>query len=127
MMTSRIYVNRYSWHVGAYLDVTPACRDAVLKELRDAGCSEMRRADLLLRRCDENTGFAYTNKMTRCSVIVVCRSRRMSEVLDTFVHEANHVCSMIEEYYDIDAHGEEASYMIGDIVREIVDGLVEND
>ena len=68
-----------------------------------------------------NTGFTYTNVNKKTSVVVIGTATSIKQFLNTIVHEAKHVQSVICEYYNINEQSEDAAYLIGWLVMVMYD------
>lgn len=117
----RIYIEKYGWVVDVYTSVYRENVPMLVGALKGAGAEGE-----ALRTACENIGWAdngltYTNG--HHSVVVVSHATSINEFANTLVHELNHVCSDIENVCSVDPHGEEASYLIGDLMSVIIKGM----
>ena len=64
-----------------------------------------------------DSGFTYSNPDYRSSVVGINKATSKEELLDTVIHEIDHVQSDICDYYGIDLNSETAAYLIGDLAR----------
>lgn len=66
---------------------------------------------------DYNKAFKYTNPRLRTSLIGINKTTDIEEMLDSIVHEVDHVQADICEYYDVPLNSEDAAYLIGYIIK----------
>ena len=66
---------------------------------------------------DYNKAFAYTNLKLRTSLIGINKTTDIEEMLDSIVHEVDHVQADICEYYNVPLNSEDAAYLIGYIIK----------
>lgn len=66
---------------------------------------------------DYNKAFAYTNRKLRTSIIGINKTTDIGEMLDSIVHEIDHIQAEICEYYDVTLNSEDAAYLIGYIIK----------
>lgn len=111
------YIRKYRWQVRIYYAVTCYHSSQILDYLCELNCPEniYSRAEKHLLRGDLNTGFTFSNKRIRGSVMVVGLSSSPSEFLNSFEHEVRHLVDDIADAYDISHNGEEVAYLVGDI------------
>lgn len=67
-----------------------------------------------------DSGFTFSNLRLKASVVYISPTSSKPEWFDTLVHELKHVQSHICEYYDIDESGEEAAYLIGYLMKNVM-------
>lgn len=112
MEVQQIYLNKYDWLIDVcYFTRKEDARD-ILNRLYMMGASDESLDKVACHIGCLNSGLAFTNPDSQHSLIVVSISDSIGEMFDTLVHEINHVCSAIEEEYNIDPHSEQASYLI---------------
>ena len=64
-----------------------------------------------------NSGFTYSNPDYKTSVVGINKTTSKAELLDTVIHEIDHVQGDICKYYGIDLDSEPAAYLIGHLAR----------
>lgn len=121
MIGQSFYIDKYDWQVMVLYEVSYNNKDYVISLLKTI-CSDNNLinkaiANLNLRKY--NTGFTYSDLDKRCSIIVIGKTTSNREIVNTIVHEANHLKSHIATAYDIDEKGEEVCYLIGGIVKSM--------
>ncbi len=124
MTRHRIYIKKYDWLIDFYLSARRDDVPVLLNELHNMGADDDALDDCACRLGCLNTGIAMSNPFSRHSLAVIAHASDAAEYFDTFAHELNHVCSSIEKEYDIDPHSEEACYLLGDIVRSIIEEIL---
>lgn len=67
-----------------------------------------------------NSGFTFTNYRYKTSIIGISDADSKWQWFNTLVHELKHVQSHICHYYDVDESGEEAAYLIGYLMQQIM-------
>ena len=70
-----------------------------------------------------NAGFTFSNPDLRMSVVCIGNATSDEQWWDTLVHEIKHVQSHICSYYNVPEKSEEASYLIGYIMRIAIRAL----
>lgn len=68
-----------------------------------------------LERADMDSGFTYSNKDMRRSVVVVGLATSQAQFLNSFEHELRHLCDDIASASQMQMQGEEVAYLTGDI------------
>lgn len=119
VIEQHIYIDKYDWHLTVLYN---ANRDisAVAEALWSMKCSSKIALYILENSLtSKNSGFCFTNTVIKATLICISESESDEELLNTVVHEAKHLQSHICSYYNIDESGEEAAYMIGDIVEKL--------
>lgn len=66
---------------------------------------------------DYNKAFAYTNSRLRTSLVGINKTTDIGEMLDSIVHEIDHIQAEICKYYDVPLNSEDAAYLIGYIIK----------
>lgn len=119
MIGQKFYIDKYDWQVVVLYEVSYNNKDYVINMLKqiceDDELVEKAKANLNLRTY--NTGFTYSDLDKQRSLIVIGKTTSGRELVNTIVHEANHLKSHIATAYNIDEKGEEVCYLIGGIVR----------
>ena len=120
MRTSRIYIPQYSWNVTAFFDVSAEDEDEIVKELQFIRCpgTTVERVEGNLRRGRLDTGFTYSNRLMRESVMVVGRASSPREFLNSYVHELRHLVDDIAVTSFIPMRGEGVGYLCGELSWE---------
>lgn len=121
MKTGDLRIQKYRWEARLYFAVTDYYIDDILESLALINCPEnlMRRAEesMTSRRLD--TGFTYSNKHLRRSVMVVGLTSSPAEFLDSFEHELRHLVDDIANADGLQLAGEDVAYLTGDTNRTL--------
>jgi len=110
-------IDAYDWKVRVYFAVTCYHTDSIIKSLNDIQCP----AELMdhirdnLLKCDMDTGFTYSNKKLRRTVMIVGLASSPVEFLNSFEHELRHLVDDIASTHSMDMAGEEVAYLTGNI------------
>lgn len=112
------YLNEYNWTIIAYYFVVRNHFYSISQDLQKLGYSNIL-YDISTIIGNTNGGYCYTNYKDKISIIFVNRASNRGEFMNTLIHELNHIGSHIEEYYNIDSHGEEACYLMGSLAQNI--------
>lgn len=64
-----------------------------------------------------DSGFTYSNPYFRTSIVGINIQTSREELMDTIIHEIDHVQAAICEYYNIDLDSEPAAYLIGHLAK----------
>lgn len=119
MIGQSFYIDKYDWQVVVLYEVSYNNKDYVIDTLKqiceDDKLIEKAKYNLNLR--SYNTGFTYSDLDKQQSLIVIGKTTSTREMVNTIVHEANHLKSHIATAYNIDEKGEEVCYLIGGIVK----------
>ncbi len=125
MRTCRLYIERYDWSVTAFFDVAAGDIGKVIDELWRIDCPEeiMRRTGNNLRRSNPDTGFTYSNRRRRSSVMAVGHASSAAEFLNSYVHELRHLVDDIAYTSHIPLRGEGVGYLTGELSWEFMDDI----
>lgn len=119
MIGQSFYIDKYDWQVVVLYEVSYNNKGYIINMLRqiceDDKLIEKAKYNLNLR--SYNTGFTYSDLDKQRSLVVIGKTTSTKEIVNTIVHEANHLKSHIATAYNIDEKGEEVCYLIGEIVR----------
>lgn len=72
-----------------------------------------------------NTGMCVSNGDIRMSAIFISKASTASEWWSTVIHEIKHAADAIIDYYGVDWDGEDAAYLTGHIVKQLVEKVGE--
>ena len=70
----------------------------------------------------KNSGFSYSTPHT--SIIAIGAQDSISDFIDTFNHEKNHIETYIGDYYDISYESEEFSILSGYLAKKLFSDLI---
>lgn len=126
MIAQYIRIGEDKWNVLVYYNAgredIPELRDSL--EQLDCSEKDIRKSLRVIYR-RKNTGFTFSNTEYKMSMIVISKATSVPEFVNTAIHEAKHVQSHICSYYDIHEDGEEAAYLIGDLVERMYKMLLK--
>lgn len=117
MKTRDLNIDKYNWHVRLYFAVTCYHTGSILKSLNNIECPDdlMEHIRSNLEKCDMDTGFTYSNKPLKSTVMIIGLSSSPAEFLNSFEHELRHLVDDIASVFNLDMAGEEVAYLTGDI------------
>lgn len=121
MIRQEIYLKEYKWKLIVFYNTNIDNLEYILDTLKEIGISkkDLKLAYNNIVKGKINTGFIYTNFDKKESLIIIGETNSKEEFINTVAHEANHLQSHIATYYNLDEKGEEVSYIIGDIVKQM--------
>lgn len=117
MIERKVYIERYDWMLCAYYAVTSYHTEHILTDLQRIDCPEklQRRVENNLLKKTMDSGFTYSNKRLRETVMVIGLHSSPPEFLNSFEHELRHLIDDICSANGIRHEGEEVAYLTGDI------------
>jgi len=99
--------------------------DVMIEQMLNFGLS-LRNAKKAIRILSNyNTGMAVNNDIVKMSLIYISRATSPSQFWDTCAHELAHVCTSIIDAYDVDYRSEDAAYLSGFLMRQLVEEIGE--
>lgn len=123
MISKSIYIDRYRWRLRLFVAVTRYDVDSIVNRVQAAGAD----GDLVLRirnnlmRGKMDTGFTYSNRRTRESVMVIGKTSSAREEMNSIAHEIRHLVDDIASTDGLGMRGEEVAYLTGDISASVFD------
>lgn len=124
MKTAYIDVDGY-WGVVVNYDYDLMDYDDLWAIMRSFGLNDRSSKRALQILSSYNTGMAVSQDDLRMSAIFVSKATSPSEFWSTLIHEIKHVADAIIEYYGVDWDGEDAAYLTGYIVKQLVEKVGE--
>lgn len=120
MKMCRIYIPLYEWNVTAFFDATAENEAVIVDELKYIRCPEhtLARVEMNLRRDKLDTGFTYSNRILRESVMTVGRASSPREFLNSYAHELRHLVDDIAFSSYLPMRGEGVGYLSGELSWE---------
>lgn len=114
------------WGVVVCLDFdTELEHDVMVEQMRSFGMS-IRNAEKAIRILSNyNTGMSVSNETLRMSAIYISKATTPSQFWDTCAHELAHTCVAIIDAYDVDYRSEDAAYLAGFLMRQLVEQIGE--
>lgn len=120
MIVQDIWLKDYDWRATFFYAEDECLCDSLFDELEKIDCYgvDMDSIRDMLRKCERNTGFTYTNRMDHGSVVFIAPTDSAEQFMDTFDHEKGHLAKHIAMECEIDPWGEEYQYLSGEIARQ---------
>lgn len=114
------------WAVVVIYDFDTAFEHKVLVEqMRSFGLS-IRNAEKALRILSNyNTGMAVSNETLKMSAIYISDATTPSHFWDSCAHELAHVVTAIIDAYHVPYYSEDAAYLSGFLMRQLVEEIGE--
>lgn len=121
MIARRLYIESYDWELFLYVAVSRYDSDKILRMMEEVDASDRLidriRKNLLSGKL--NSGFTFSNKRTKQSVMVVGLTSSAKEEFNSISHELRHLTDDIAQTYGIKMCGERVAYLTGDIAERI--------
>lgn len=99
--------------------------DVMIEQMRSFGMSirDAERATRILS--NYNTGMAVSNDTLKMSAVYISDATSPSQFWDTVAHELAHVTVSIIDHYDVPYYSEDAAYLSGFLMRQLVEAIGE--
>ena len=125
ILKQTIFIDKYDWDLIIFYNTKH--KQIILDTIKKAGCSikKLDNIEKFLNSDEINTGFIYTNKEDRISVIVIGRASSIGEYINTLEHEKNHLEMHICSSLNIDPMSEKAAVLSGYLAQLILDNALE--
>ena len=119
MIKQSFYIDKYDWQVVVLYEVGSDNTDYIISILKrnNASVNVINIAYNNIIAGKLNTGFTYSDLHKHRTIIAISKTTSKSELINTIVHEANHLQSHIATEFNLDEKGEEVCYLIGGIVK----------
>ncbi|MDD6210545.1 MAG: hypothetical protein PUB21_08075 [Bacteroidales bacterium] len=117
MVVRDLNIDRAEWRVRIFYAVTCYHTEEIVGELAGVDCPEeiVKRVRGNLERCEMDTGFTYSNKGMRRTVMVIGLHSSPDEFLNSLSHELRHLADDMAGVLGLSPGGEEVAYLTGDI------------
>lgn len=99
--------------------------DVLLEQMRSFGLSILEAKRALNILSNYNTGMAVSNEVLKMSAIYISDATSPSQFWDTCAHELSHVVASIIDVYDVPYWSEDAAYLSGYLMRQLVEAIGE--
>lgn len=99
--------------------------DVMVEQMRSFGMSIHNAEKAIRILSNYNTGMAVSNETLRMSAIYIGDATSPSQFWDTCAHELAHVCTSIIDAYDVPYYSEDAAYLSGFLMRQLVEEIGE--
>ncbi len=112
-------IPRLRWRVRAYFAVSKYNAEQIVGDLIAIECPAHILAQVKgnLRNYKMDTGFTYSNRRRRQTVMVVGLTSHPSEFLNSYEHELRHLVDDVAGTIGIPLSGEDVAYLTGNINR----------
>lgn len=123
MIAKTIYIDRYRWRLKLFVAVTKYDVRRIVDSVRGAGANDglVLRVRENLMRGKMDTGFTYSNRRTRESVMVIGKTSSAREEMNSITHEIRHLVDDIASTNGLGMSGEEVAYLTGDVSADVFD------
>ena len=120
-----VKLKKYDWTLDIFYAVTCYHIEAITNALEAAQCPENIKERVYgnLKKSDMDTGFTYSNKRLKRTVMVIGLASSPAQFLNSFEHELRHLVDDIAERFGLDMGGEEVAYLTGDINSVLWDDI----
>lgn len=99
--------------------------NVLVEQMRSFGMT-IRNAERAIRILSYyNTGMAVSNETLKMSAIYIGKSTTASQFWDSCSHELSHVITAIIDAYDVPYDSEDAAYLSGFLMRQLVEAVGE--
>lgn len=125
MICKQLHIEKYDWRVFCFFAVDTYYTDSICDLLQQIGISDdiLQDAYIHLQRADLDTGFTFSNKAERVSVMVVGLTSTKAQFLNSFTHELRHLCDDIARASGIGLSGERVAYLTGDTAMALAPAI----
>ena len=119
MIKQSFIIDKYDWQVVVLYEVDNSDTSDVISILKLFGAD----TNVMRVACDNiinnkvNNGFTYSDLYKHKTLIAIGKASSKGELINTIVHEANHLQSHIATEFNLDEKGEEVCYLIGGVVK----------
>lgn len=124
MKTAYIDVDGY-WGVVVNYDYDLMDFDDLWAIMRSFGLNDRSSKRALQVLSSYNTGMAVSQDDLRMSAVFISKATTLSEWWSTAIHEIKHVADAIISHYGVDWDGEDAAYLTGYMVKQLVEKVGE--
>lgn len=127
MIAETIYIDKYGWTLKLFVAVTKYDVERIVDNVERTGANDVlvQRVRDNLMRGNVDTGFTYSNRRTRESVMVIGKTSSAREEMNSVSHEIRHLVDDIASTDGLAIRGEEVAYLTGDISASIYDVVRE--
>lgn len=99
--------------------------DVLVEQMRSFGMSTRSAEKALRILSNYNTGMAVSNEVLKMSAIYISDTTSVEQFWDTCAHELAHVVTAIIDAYDVPYWSEDAAYLSGFLMRQLVGEIGE--
>ena len=94
--------------------------DVMVEQMRSFGMSIRNAQKAISILSNYNTGMAVSNETLKMSAIYISDATSVEQWWDTVAHELAHVVTAIIDAYDVPYDSEDAAYLAGYLMRQLV-------
>ena len=125
MIIRELDIPSYEWKVLIYYAVTSYFTSAIMKSLEEIECpvSLLNRVHDNMQKNEMNSGFTYSNKKMKRTVVVVGLFTSPAQFMNSFSHELRHLVDDITDKWRLPKAGEEVAYLTGDIYQHLANDI----
>lgn len=117
---------RNEWGVVVCFDFdTEYEHDVMVEQMRSFGMSIRNAEKSISILSNYNTGMAISNETLKMSAIYISDTTSQSQFWDSCAHELAHVVTAIIDTYDVPYYSEDAAYLSGFLMRQLVSEIGE--
>ena len=111
-------IPKYKWEVCVYYYTDSYDIETIIDKMKSLGARKVYLEDARenMEQDKLNTGICYSSS-SKQSIIVIAKTSSPDEFMSSLAHEQKHLCSHIEQFYDIDSFSEEAAYLAGSVAK----------
>ena len=114
------------WGVAVVYDFdTYKEHDVLAEQMRSFGISLRNAEKALSILSGYNTGMAVSNETLKMSAIYIGDATSTEQWWDSAAHELSHVCTAIIDAYNVPYNSEDAAYLAGFLMRQLVKEIGE--
>ena len=111
-------IPKYKWEVCVYYYTDSYDIDTIIEKMESLGARKVYLEDARenMEQDKLNTGICYSSP-SKQTIIVIAKTSSPDEFMSSLAHEQKHLCSHIEQFYNIDSFSEEAAYLAGSVAK----------
>ena len=99
--------------------------DVMFEQIKSFGMNQRDIEKALAILSNYNTGMCVSNKTLKMSAIYISKATSPEQFWDTVAHELAHCCAAIIDAYDVPYYSEDAAYLSGFLMRQLVSKVGE--
>ena len=99
--------------------------DVMYEQMRSFGMRPRNIEKALSILSNYNTGMCVSNEVLKMSAIYISDATSVSQFWDTIAHELAHAVVAIIDTYDVPYYSEDAAYLSGFLMRQLVEKIGE--
>lgn len=125
MIIRNVRIPKYGWNVEIYYAVTSYYTDIIMRRLKGMKCPKklMGRIYRNLQKQTVDSGFTFSNKDLKHTIMVIGLFSSPAEFLNSFTHETRHLVDDITDRCRLPKSGEEVAYLTGDFNGSVAEDV----